>query len=153
MNSGRPQRLAILGSTGSVGVNTLDVVARHRAAFRVVALTARNQVDLLFEQCRRFNVAHAVMLEPGAAERLERRVRQCGLECTVLCGIEGLERAVCLPEIDTVMAAIVGIAGLRPTLAAARASRHRRSRSCPSLRSGRRRLMATGRSRRSSCAA
>jgi 1-deoxy-D-xylulose-5-phosphate reductoisomerase len=123
MASGRPQQLAILGSTGSVGVSTLDVVARHREAFRVVALTARNRADLLFEQCRRFNAAYAVMLEPEAAEDLERRVRQSGLECTVLCGTQGLERVVCLPEIDTVMAAIVGIAGLRPTLAAARAGK------------------------------
>ena len=70
MASGRPQQLAILGSTGSVGVNTLDVVARHREAFRVVALTARNQVGLLFEQCRRFNAEYAVVLEPAAAEDL-----------------------------------------------------------------------------------
>ena len=117
------QRLAILGSTGSVGVNTLDVVARHPDSFRVVALTARNQSDLLFEQCCRFHPAYAVLLEPGPAVELEQRMRRSGLDCEVLSGIEGLERAVSLPEVDTVMAAIVGIAGLRPTLAAARAGK------------------------------
>ncbi|MBI4204534.1 MAG: 1-deoxy-D-xylulose-5-phosphate reductoisomerase [Betaproteobacteria bacterium] len=117
------QNLAILGSTGSVGVNTLDVVARHPGMFRIAALTARNQVDLLFEQCCNFKPMFAVMLEPAAAAELERRVKGRGLECTVLCGPEALEQAVSLPQVDTVMAAIVGIAGLRPTLAAAQAGK------------------------------
>lgn len=120
---GFKQHLAILGSTGSVGVNTLDVVSRHPGMFRIVALTARNQTDLLFEQCRRFKPACAVMLDPVAATELERRVRHAGLDCTVLSGSEGLEQAASLPQVDTVMAAIVGIAGLRPTLAAARAGK------------------------------
>ena len=117
------QNLTILGSTGSVGVSTLDVVARHSGKFRVVALTARCQVDRLFEQCRRFQPDLAVMLEPRAALELERRTKQAGLGCTVLCGVEALERAASLPQVDAVMAAIVGIAGLRPTLAAARAGK------------------------------
>src|SRR5688500_10847960 len=117
------QHLAILGSTGSVGVNTLDVVSRHPEAFRVVAQTARNQTDLLYEQCCKFNPQFAVMLDPSAAADLERRIRRSGIDCAVLCGPDGLEHAASLPRVDTVMAAIVGIAGLRPTLAAARAGK------------------------------
>lgn len=117
------QNLTVLGSTGSVGVSTLDVVARHSGKFKVVALSARNQVDLLFEQCRRFQPDLAVMLEPHAASELERRIKHAGLECTVRCGVEALEQAASLPQVDAVMAAIVGIAGLRPTLAAARAGK------------------------------
>ncbi|MDH5536269.1 MAG: 1-deoxy-D-xylulose-5-phosphate reductoisomerase, partial [Betaproteobacteria bacterium] len=117
------QRLTILGSTGSVGVSTLDVVSRHPGKFRVTALTARNQTDLLFEQCRRFQPRFAVMLDEHAAEQLERRVRAAGLDCVVRCGVEALEQVASAPEVDTVMAAIVGIAGLRPTLAAARAGK------------------------------
>ncbi len=117
------QNLTILGSTGSVGVSTLDVVARHSGKFNVVALTARNQVEPLFEQCRRFHPEIAVMLESRAAAQLELRIRQAGLECAVLCGIEALEQVASLPQVDVVMAAIVGIAGLRPALAAARAGK------------------------------
>ena len=117
------QHLAILGSTGSVGVNTLDVVSRHPEAFRVVALTARNHTDLLYEQCCKFKPQFAVMLDPSAAADLERRIRRSGIDCAVLCGPDGLEHAASLPRVDTVMAAIVGIAGLRPTLAAARAGK------------------------------
>lgn len=117
------QNLTILGSTGSVGVNTLDVVARHREKFSVVALTARHQVDLLFEQCLRFKPKFAVMVESPAAELLAGKIRRSGLECEVLSGVEALEKVAGLPEVDTVMAAIVGIAGLRPTLAAAQAGK------------------------------
>jgi 1-deoxy-D-xylulose-5-phosphate reductoisomerase len=118
------KRLAILGSTGSVGASTLDVVARHRSRFEVVALTARHQVDTLLEQCRAFQPKFAVLLEPGAARELQRRVRQAGLGCEVLSGAGALEQVASLPEVDTVMAAIVGVAGLRPTLAAARAGKN-----------------------------
>jgi len=117
------RRLTILGSTGSVGVNTLDVVALHPGKFEIVALTARNQTQLLFEQCLKFQPRIAVVLEPSSAEDLRRRMRQAGLGCEVLCGIEALETVAALPEVDTVMAAIVGIAGLRSTLAAARAGK------------------------------
>ncbi|MBI4195914.1 MAG: 1-deoxy-D-xylulose-5-phosphate reductoisomerase [Betaproteobacteria bacterium] len=115
--------LTVLGATGSVGVNTLDVVARHPGKFRIAALTARNRTDLLFEQCLRFQPEIAVMLEPQAAADLDRRLRKAGQECRVLQGVEALEQAASLPQVDTVMAAIVGIAGLRPTLAAARAGK------------------------------
>lgn len=117
------QRLTILGSTGSIGTSTLDVVARHPGRFRIVALTANSQVDLLFKQCLEFKPAYAVMLDGTAAAALRQRVRGAGLDTEVLSGIEALEQVVVLPEVDTVMAAIVGAAGLRPTLAAARAGK------------------------------
>ena len=117
------RQITILGSTGSVGISTLDVVARHPGRFRIAALTARSRADLLFEQCVRFKPDVAVMLDPGAADRLDRRLRHTGLACRVLAGVEALEHAATLPQVDTVMAAIVGIAGLRPTLAAAQAGK------------------------------
>ena len=117
------QHLTILGSTGSIGTSTLDVVARHPDRFRVVALTANSQVDLLFKQCLEFKPGYAVMLDGAAAAALRRRVREAGLGTEVLSGIDALEQVVVLPEVDAVMAAIVGAAGLRPTLAAARAGK------------------------------
>jgi len=117
------RRLTILGSTGSVGVNTLDVVALHPDKFEIIALTARNQTHLLFEQCLKFHPRFAVVLDPLFADDLRRRMRQAGLQCEVLCGVDALETVAALPEVDTVMAAIVGIAGLRSTLAAARAGK------------------------------
>ena len=115
--------LTILGSTGSVGASTLDVVARHRDRFEVVALTAHHQTETLFRQCVAFNPEVAVMLEPAAAAELRERVSQAGLRCEVRGGAQALEEVASLPAVDTVMAAIVGIAGLRPTLAAARAGK------------------------------
>jgi len=117
------KRLTILGSTGSVGVSTLDVVARHRERFEVVALTAHHQTEALFKQCVEFRPAIAVMLEPAAAAELQERVSQAGLQCQVRCGAQALEEVASLPGVDAVMAAIVGVAGLRPTLAAARAGK------------------------------
>lgn len=117
------QNLTILGSTGSVGVNTLDVVARHPEKFTIVALTARSHVDLLFDQARRFRPRLLVMEEPEAAAELARRTEAALPGCVVRSGVEGLEHAASLPEVDTVIAAIVGIAGLRPTLAAARSGK------------------------------
>ena len=118
------KRLTILGSTGSVGASTLDVVARHRDRFEVVALTAHHQTEALFKQCVMFRPAIAVMLDSAAATELQQRVSQAGLQCEVRCGTEALEQVASLPAVDTVMAAIVGIAGLRPTLAAARAGKN-----------------------------
>ena len=119
-----PKRLAILGSTGSIGVSTLDVVARHSGKFEVVALTARHQSAALFEQCFKVRPKIAVMLDPDAAQDLRRRLQQAGVACEVRCGVEALEQVASMPGVDTVMAAIVGIAGLRPTLAAARAGKN-----------------------------
>lgn len=117
------QHLTVLGSTGSIGTSTLDVVARHPDKFRIVALTANSQVDLLFRQCRQFKPGYAVMLDEAAAIQLRQRVREAGLSTEVLSGVAALEQVVVLPEVDAVMAAIVGAAGLRPTLAAAHAGK------------------------------
>ncbi len=117
------QRLAILGSTGSIGKSTLDVVARHADRYRVVALTAHQQDELLFKQCQRFKPRFAVLLDAAAAERLRLRILSAGLEVEVLCGSDALVRVATLPEVDAVMAAIVGAAGMPSTLAAAEAGK------------------------------
>ncbi len=115
--------VTILGSTGSIGTNTLDVVQRHADRFRVVALTANQNVEGLFQQCVTHEPDFAVMADPEAAERLSDRLRSAGRPVEVLAGVAGLERVAALPEADCVMAAIVGAAGLLPTLAAARAGK------------------------------
>jgi len=117
------QNITVLGATGTIGVNTLDVVARHPDRFRVVALTGNTQIDRLFEQCVTFQPAFAVVLDADGAEQLQQKISGAGMETEVLSGIEALERVSSLPEVDTVMAAIVGAAGLRPALAAARAGK------------------------------
>jgi len=115
--------ITILGSTGSIGASTLDVVARHPHRYCVLALTAQRRDDVLFEQCIRFKPRYAVLLEEVAAARLTQKIAAAGLAVQVLCGDEALEMVSSLPEVDAVMAAIVGAAGLRPTLAAARAGK------------------------------
>ena len=117
------KRLAILGSTGSIGANTLAVVDRHCDRFQVVALSADRQVDRLFEQCSRYRPRFAAMADAAAADQLRRKVRDSGLDCEVLSGARGLEQIAAAPEVDAVMAAIVGSAGLRSTLAAAHAGK------------------------------
>ena len=116
-------RLTILGSTGSIGKSTLDVVARHPDKYRIIALTAQQQDELLFEQCRQFKPRYAVLLDVAACERLSKRIATAGLEVEVLCGTAELERVSTLSEVDAVMAAIVGAAGMPPTLAAAQAGK------------------------------
>ena len=115
--------VTVLGSTGSIGVSTLDVVSRHPERFRVVALTANGNVDRLAEQCRRFRPPYAVMADRGAAARLAELLGDMPGGPRVLAGVEGLEQVASLPETRYVMAAIVGAAGLRPTLAAARSGK------------------------------
>lgn len=115
--------VTILGSTGSIGMNTLDVVARHPERFKVIALTANTQVDRLFEQCQQMKPAHAVMLEESAGMELRERVRAAGLETEVAFGSAALEAVVNGSATDIVMAAIVGAAGLLPTLAAVKAGK------------------------------
>jgi 1-deoxy-D-xylulose-5-phosphate reductoisomerase len=117
------QRITILGSTGSIGTSTLDVVSRHPDRFQVHALTANRQADLLLRQCRQFKPKYAVLLDERAASHLRQQVRDAGLSTEVLSGSAALEQVAVLPEVDTVMAAIVGAAGLQPTLAAARAGK------------------------------
>ncbi len=115
--------VTVLGATGSVGVSTLDVVARHPERFRVVALTARTNAERLAEQCRRFRPRYAVMVDAAAATRLAGLLADMPEAPEVLQGVEGLAEVAALPETDYVMAAIVGAAGLRPTLAAAQAGK------------------------------
>ncbi|MDD2915736.1 MAG: 1-deoxy-D-xylulose-5-phosphate reductoisomerase [Gallionella sp.] len=117
------QNLTILGATGSIGTSTLDVVARHPGKFNIIALTANRQADLLFRQCRQFKPQYAVLLDEAAAAQLRLWVREAGLNTEVLSGAGALEQVSVLSEVDTVMAAIVGAAGLQPTLAAARAGK------------------------------
>lgn len=117
------QNITILGSTGTIGVNTLDVIARHPQRFRAYALTANSRIEPLLEQCRQFNPVYAVVLNADAAEVLRGQLRREGLATEVLCGPDALELVSSMPEVDAVMAAIVGAAGLRPALAAARAGK------------------------------
>ncbi len=117
------RNLTVLGATGTIGVNTLDVAARHPDRFKVIALTANRQVEKLHAQCRQFEPEFAVMLDADCAADLRRRLRQDGLGTEVLSGMEALEQVASLPQVDSVMAAIVGAAGLRPALAAARAGK------------------------------
>ena len=115
--------ITVLGATGSIGLNTLDVVARHGDRFRVVALTANTRWERLLEQCRRWRPELAVLREPGGAARLEEALRREGLPTRVATGEAGLVEAAAHPEAHYVMAAIVGGAGLQATLAAARAGK------------------------------
>ncbi|MBD3670704.1 MAG: 1-deoxy-D-xylulose-5-phosphate reductoisomerase [Gammaproteobacteria bacterium] len=115
--------VTVLGSTGSIGVSTLDVMARHPDRFTAIALSANTQVERLFQQCLAHRPRYAVMVDEAAAEKLAQKIKSEGLETEVLSGVEGLERIASLDEVDQVMAAIVGAAGLAPTLAAARAGK------------------------------
>ena len=116
-------RITILGSTGSIGVNTLDVVARHRDRFDVFALSAATRVDLMVTQCAQFKPAFAVMASDVHASELEQRLQAEGLPTRVLRGKDALDRIASDPGVDAVMAAIVGAAGLSPCIAAARAGK------------------------------
>ncbi len=115
--------ICILGATGSIGVNTLDVVARHPDKYKIVALSANSQVDRLLEQCEKYTPEYAVIADSKAAAELAEKVKNKKLPTQVLSGNEGLETIASLPQVDYVMAAIVGAAGLKPTLAAARAGK------------------------------
>ena len=115
--------VAVLGSTGSIGTSTLDVLSRHRDRYRVVALGARANVERLAAQCLEHRPRYAALAEPEAAAALRERLRREAPEVEVLAGPEALERLAALPEASCVMAAIVGAAGLRSTLAAARAGK------------------------------
>ena len=115
--------VAVLGSTGSVGVNTLDVVARHRDRFKVIALTANRDVDGLLKQCLEHQPALAVMVDEKAATQLRIRLKESGLRIEVRSGAKALTEAAAMPEARYVMAAIVGAAGLEATLAAVNAGK------------------------------
>jgi len=117
------QRVTVLGSTGSVGASTLDVISRHPDRFEVFALSAATKVDEMLAQCARFSPKFAVMASAAHAELLAEKVAQNGLPTRVLMGAGALETIASHEETDAVMAAIVGAAGLGPCLAAARAGK------------------------------
>jgi 1-deoxy-D-xylulose-5-phosphate reductoisomerase len=120
MDTGKPVGVTLLGSTGSIGLSTLDVIARHPARFRVVALTANSSVDKLAAQCVRFQPQYAVMADADAATRLAILLKQSAPDVQVLSGNDGLVTVAGHETVDFVMAAIVGAAGLLPSLEAAR---------------------------------
>ena len=117
------QRLVILGSTGSVGTSTLDVVARHRDRFEVVGLSAHHRVDLLLQQCRRFKPRVAVLPTPERAAELRTLLSAEGLQTEVRSGAAALAELASASEVDSVMASIVGAAGLPACMAAAKAGK------------------------------
>ena len=114
------RQITVLGSTGSIGESTLDVIARHPDRFQAFALTANHSVEKMLAQCQRFQPRFAVMLDTASAGQLADAIKAAGIRTEVLAGIESLEKVASLPEVDAVMAAIVGAAGIRPTFAAAR---------------------------------
>ena len=117
------KRVAVLGSTGSIGVNTLDVIARHPDRYAVAALAAASSHERLLEQCRAHRPRVAVLEDAGAARALEAALRAEGLPTEVACGRAALAEVAGSADVDVVMAAIVGAAGLPSTLAAARAGK------------------------------
>ena len=119
----RRRRVCILGATGSVGVSTLDVIARHPDRYQVHALSALRRIDELAEQCVRWRPRYTAVPAGAAARALRDRLRQAGVTTEVLEGPAALCELAADPEVDAVMAAIVGAAGLAPCLAAARAGK------------------------------
>ncbi|HEX9195256.1 MAG TPA: 1-deoxy-D-xylulose-5-phosphate reductoisomerase [Azonexus sp.] len=117
------EKVTVLGATGSIGVSTLDVIRRHPDRYHVFALCAHTQIDKLFEQIREFTPEFAVVRDAALADELGLRCRNAGLVTVVRHGIDALVEMAAHPEVATVMAAIVGAAGLEPTLAAARAGK------------------------------
>ena len=117
------QGICVLGSTGTIGVNTLDVISRHADKYKLVALTANQADEKLYLQCIEYNPQYAVLVNADAAQRLKNRLDTEDVDTEVLCGVESLEKVASLDNVDQVMAAIVGAAGLLPTLAAARAGK------------------------------
>ena len=117
------KRLTVCGSTGSIGASTLDVVSRNRSRYEIFALTANANVDMLAAQCRRWRPRFAVMSDESAAMRLAAVLSSEVPRTEVLAGASGLEQVASHPDVDHVMAAIVGGAGLIPSLAAARSGK------------------------------
>jgi 1-deoxy-D-xylulose-5-phosphate reductoisomerase len=115
--------ITVLGSTGSIGVNTLDVIQRHPDRYEVKALTANTNVDVLLEQCIKHKPEYAVMVDADSASKLQTELKNKAPDVNVLSGVDGLLKVVELADVDYVMAAIVGAAGLLPTLGAAKAGK------------------------------
>jgi 1-deoxy-D-xylulose-5-phosphate reductoisomerase len=118
-----PQQITVLGATGSIGLSTLDVIARHPERYQVFALSGFSRLSELLALCVRHAPRYAVVPEASAARRLQDDLHAAGLSTRVLVGEEGLCQVAADPEVDAVMAAIVGAAGLRPTLAAVEAGK------------------------------
>ena len=119
----RPQRITVLGATGSIGLSTLDVIARHPDRYQVFALSGYSRIDELLALCVRHRPAFAVVPSAEAAVRLRETLAAAGCATEVLEGEAGLCQVASAAEVDAVMAAIVGAAGLRPTLAAVEAGK------------------------------
>ena len=119
----RPQQITVLGATGSIGLSTLDVIARHPDRYQVFALSGYSRLAELLALCIKHRPQVAVVPHEGAAVQLQAELRAAGLNTEVLVGEEGLCQVSSAPEVDSVMAAIVGAAGLRPTLAAVNAGK------------------------------
>ena len=119
----RPQQITVLGATGSIGLSTLDVIARHPERYQAFALSGYSRLDELLALCVKHRPQVAVVPHGQAASQLQAGLRAAGLNTEVLVGEEGLCQIASAPEIDAVMAAIVGAAGLRPTLAAVNAGK------------------------------
>lgn len=118
-----PQQITILGATGSIGLSTLDVVARHPALYQVFALTGFSRLDELLALCIKHTPQYAVVPDQVVARKLQDDLAAAGLDTRVLVGEGGLCEVAADPRVDAVMAAIVGAAGLRPTLAAVEAGK------------------------------
>ena len=112
MSARVPQRIVVLGATGSIGQSTLDVIARHPDRYQVYALAALRQIDLLETQIDQFQPAFVAVVDPLAAETLRTRLLARGVSTEVLTGADALNTLAQHPDVDTVMAAIVGAAGL-----------------------------------------
>jgi len=115
--------ITILGSTGSIGVNTLDVISLHQNKYTIIALTAYSNVEKMLEQCLQYQPHYAVMVNEQAAEQLAKVLRNKAPDINILSGTKALEQVSQLKQVDYVMAAIVGAAGLLPNLAAAKAGK------------------------------
>lgn len=117
------QNVTILGATGTIGLQTLDVISQHPQRFKVYALTASTNVGSLYELCIKYQPRYAVMLESMAASELSARLQSAGLDTIVMQGEAALSKVASDPDVDVVMAAIVGAAGLHPAMAAAHAGK------------------------------
>lgn len=117
------QQITILGATGTIGANTLNVISQHPNRFATYALTANNNDAALYKLCIEYKPVFAVLLDEAAAERLRLQLKAVGSSTEVMCGMSALEYVSSRPEVDAVMAAIVGSAGLIPAIAAANAGK------------------------------
>ncbi len=118
-----PKRVVVLGATGSIGRSTLDVIARHPGRFEVIGLSAATRIDDLVELCARHRPRYAAIADAGGRDRLAAALKERGLDCEPLAGGPALDALASASDVDCVMAAIVGAAGLSSTLAAARAGK------------------------------